>query len=87
MVSEKVLEPVSVKFGIGKKSRYRYWKNLVPKKVPVSVSEIFGTGKSMGIVEHFRYRHTLVHIGSEHGIVIHIESEVITLGWEGESWT
>ena len=34
MVPEKVLEPVSVKFGIGKKSRNRYRKNLVPKKSP-----------------------------------------------------
>ena len=41
---KKVSEPVSVKFGIGKKSRNRYRKNLVPKKVPVSVSKIFGTG-------------------------------------------
>ena len=50
--------PVSEKFGtkkslgIGiekiwyrKKSRNRYWKNLVPKKVSESVSEKFGTGK------------------------------------------
>ena len=29
---KKVSEPVSVKFGIGKKSRNRYGKNLVPKK-------------------------------------------------------
>ena len=32
-----VSEPVSGKFGIGKNSRNRYRKNLVPKKVPVSV--------------------------------------------------
>ena len=44
-----VSEPVSVKFGIGKKSQNRYRKNLVPKKVPVSVLEIYGTGKSIGI--------------------------------------
>jgi len=44
----KVSEPVSVKFGIGKKSRNRYRKNLVP----VSVSEIFGTG----IKYRYRYR-------------------------------
>ena len=31
-------------------SRNRYGKNLVLKKVPVSVSKIFGTGKSIGIV-------------------------------------
>ena len=37
-------KPVSLKFGIGKKSRNRYRKNLVPKKVPVSVSfNILGT--------------------------------------------
>jgi len=29
---KKVSEPVSVKFGIGKKSRNRYRKNLVPEK-------------------------------------------------------
>ena len=50
---KKVSEPVSVKFGIGKKSRNRYRKNLVPKKVPVSVSKIFGTGKK------YRYRYRL----------------------------
>ena len=33
-------------------SRNRYRKNLVPKKVPVSVSKIFGTGKK------YRYRLT-----------------------------
>ena len=49
---KKVSEPVSLKFGIGKKSRNRYRKNLVPKKVPVSVSKIFGTGKK------YRYRST-----------------------------
>ena len=36
---KKVSEPVSEKFGTGKKSRNRYRKNLVPEKVPVSVSE------------------------------------------------
>ena len=50
---KKVSEPVSVKFGIGKKSRNRYRENLVPKKVPVSVSKIFGTGKK------YRYRYRL----------------------------
>ena len=61
LVLEKVSEPVSVKFGIGKKVRNWYRKNLVPKKVPVSVSKIFSTGKSIGIgiVQHFGYRHTL----------------------------
>ena len=54
LVPEKVSEPVSVKFGIGKKSRNRYRKNLVPKKVPVSVSKIFGTGKKY----RYRYRST-----------------------------
>ena len=59
---KKVSEPVSVKFGIGKKSRNRYRKNLVPKKgTGISVSKIFSTGKSIGIgiVQHFGYRHTL----------------------------
>ena len=51
---KKVSEPVSVKFGIGKKSRNRYRKNLVPKKVPVSVSKIFSTGKKY----RYRYRPT-----------------------------
>ena len=32
LAPEKVSEPVSVKFGIGKKSRNRYRKNLVPEK-------------------------------------------------------
>ena len=50
---KKVSEPVSVKFGTGKKSRNRYRKNLVPEKVPVSVSKIFGTGKK------YRYRYRL----------------------------
>ena len=58
-----VSEPVSEKFGTGKRYRYRYRKNLVPeksigtgigkiwyrKKVSVPVSEKFGTGKSLGI--------------------------------------
>ena len=34
---KKVPEPVSVKFGTGKKSRNRYQKNLVPEKVSESV--------------------------------------------------
>ena len=51
---KKVSEPVSVKFGIGKKSRNRYRKNLVPKKVPVSLSKIFGTG----IKYRYRYHST-----------------------------
>ena len=61
-VLEKVSEPVSVKFEINK-SRNRYQKNLIPKKVLVSVSKIFGTGKSIGIgiVLHFGYRHTLAN--------------------------
>ena len=37
---EKVSEPVSVKFGIGKKSRNRYWENLVPEK---SLGTVIGT--------------------------------------------
>ena len=41
---KKVSEPVSLKLSIGKKSLNRYRENLVPKKVPVSVSKIFGTG-------------------------------------------
>ena len=36
---------VSEKIGTGKKSRNRYWKNLVPEKVSEPVSEKFGTGK------------------------------------------
>ena len=51
---KKVSEPVSEKFGTGKKSRNRYRKNLVPEKVPVSVSKIFGTGKKY----RYRYRST-----------------------------
>ena len=49
---KKVSEPVSVKFGIAKKSWNRYRKDLVPKKVPASVSKIFGTRKK------YRYRLT-----------------------------
>ena len=59
----KVSELVSVKFGIRKKSRNRYRKNLVPEKMPVSLSKLFGTGKKsigIGIVFHLGYHHTLV---------------------------
>ena len=60
LVPEKVSEPVSEKFGTGKKSRnryrknwyrYRYRKYLVPEK-----------SIGIGIVEHFGYRHTLQDI-------------------------
>merc|ERR1712203_1318278 len=64
-----VSEPVSKKFGTGKKSRNRYRSNLVSekslgtgigkiwyrKKVPVSVSKIFSTGKKY----RYRYRPTI----------------------------
>ena len=48
MVSESLSEK-SIRTGIGKnwfrkKSRNRYWKNLVPEKVWEPVSEKFGTG-------------------------------------------
>ena len=33
------------KFGIGKKSRFRFQKNLVSEKISVSVSKKFGLGK------------------------------------------
>ena len=61
---KKVSEPIPVKFGTGKKSRNRYRKNLVPEKVPVSVSKIFCTGKK------YRYRYRLTfwvpsHTGRE----------------------
>ena len=47
---KRVLEPVLVKLGIEKKSRSRYWKNVVPKKALVLISQIFGIGKkSIGI--------------------------------------
>ena len=49
---QKVSEPVSVKFGIGKKYRNRYRKNFVPEKS-------LGTGieKSTGIgIENIWYR-------------------------------
>ena len=55
---EKVSEPVSEKFGTGKKSRNRYRKDLVPKKVPVSVSTEFRC-QNLGILKIFngyRYR-------------------------------
>ena len=45
---KKVSEPVSGKFGTGKKYRYRYRKYLVPEK-----------SIGIGIVQHFGYRHTL----------------------------
>ena len=48
---KKVSEPVSGKFGTGKKYRYRYRKYLVPEK-----------SIGIGIVQHFGYRHTLVRI-------------------------
>ena len=65
-----VSEPVSEKFGTEKspgtgleniwyrkKSRNRYRKNLVPKKVSESVSENFSTEKSLGIgLEKIWYR-------------------------------
>ena len=57
---KKVSEPVSEKFGTGKSLRTgigKIWyrkevsetvsKKLVPEKVPVSVSKIFGTGKKL----------------------------------------
>ena len=47
---------VSEKIGTGKKSRYRYRKNLVPEKVSEPVSEKFGTGKK----SRNRYRKKLV---------------------------
>ena len=55
VVSEKFGTGKSLGTGIGKiwyrkKSQNRYWKNFVPRKVLVSVTEIFGTGKSNGIV-------------------------------------
>ena len=46
---KKVSEPVSGKFGTGKKYRYRYRKYLVPEK-----------SIGIGIVQYFGYRHTLV---------------------------
>ena len=46
---KKVSEPVSGKFGTGKKYRYRYRKYLVPEK-----------SIGIGIVQHFGYRHTLL---------------------------
>ena len=63
--TEKVPEPgiFHISGGIGtgigkiwyrKKSRNRYRENLVPKKVSVSVSKIFGTGKKY----RYRYRST-----------------------------
>ena len=63
---KKVSEPVSVKFGIGIKSRNRYRENLVPKKVSESVSKIFGT------VKKYRYRYRLTfwvpsHTGARRG--------------------
>ena len=45
---KKVSEPVSEKFGTEKRYRYRYRKYLVPEK-----------SISIGIVQHFGYRHTL----------------------------
>ena len=73
MIPEKVSEPVSVKFGIGKKSRNRYRKNLVPKKVPVSVSEIFGTGKK------YRYRYRLKFWVPSHTDVISMMMVVMVM--------
>ena len=48
------------KFWYRKKYRYRFRKNLVSKKVSVSVSKIFGIEKSIGIgFENFRYRKSI----------------------------
>ena len=58
MVSESLSEK-SIRTGIGKnwfrkKSRNRYWKNLVPEKVPEPVSENLvpekGLGTGIGII-------------------------------------
>ena len=57
---KKVSEPVSVKFGIGKKSWNWYQKNLVPTQVPVLVSKTFGTGKK------YRYRYRLTFLVPSH---------------------
>ena len=93
---KKVSEPVSLKFGIGKKSRNRYRKNLVPKKVPVSVSEIFGTGKK------YRYRYRLkfwvpshtapTHLRHQPSLssslmMIHHHARHLSVGtWDGYCW-
>ena len=45
LVPKKCFETSIGKIWYRKKSRNRYWKSLVPEKVPVSVSKIFGTGK------------------------------------------
>ena len=50
LVPEKVSEPVSVEFGIGKKLQKQYRKKLVPKKVLISVLKLFVTRKSIGVV-------------------------------------
>ena len=49
LVPEKVSEPVSVKFGTGKKSRNRYGKNLVPEKsTGIGIVNIWYRKKSIG---------------------------------------
>ena len=57
-ISIEKMEKKSIGTGIDKiwykKSRNRYRKNLVLKKVPVSVSKIFSTGKKY----RYRYRPT-----------------------------
>ena len=71
-----VSEPVSEKFGTGKKSRNRYWSNLVSEKsLGTGLGKIWYRKKyryryqkylvpeksiGIGIVHHFGYRHTLV---------------------------
>ena len=75
---KKVSEPVSVKFGIGKKFRNRYRKNLVSEKsLGTGIRKIWYRKKyryryrkylvpeksiGIGIIQHFGYRHTLVYI-------------------------
>ena len=94
-----VSEPVLEKIGTGKKSRNRYRSNLVSekslgtgigkiwyrKKVPVSVSKIFSTGKKY----RYRYRptfwlpsHTAVKCGHTH-----TKYEIYTLCMHADIYT
>ena len=62
MVSKKVSDSVSEKFGIEKNIGFGIGNDLVLKKVSDSVSEIFGIGKKFRIRfrSDFWYCHTLV---------------------------
>ena len=69
MVSKKVSDSVSEKFGIEKSIGFGIGKNLVSKKVSDSVSEIFGIEKSIGFVIEKNYQKNLCFVCLKHGFL------------------